>query len=298
MKIELSPNPPAKSILLLAVALLAPGSLIAQTLIPSGTFFDPDFKIRRDGATSGTLTLSVNNTPVSGSDSNGTVSWTHSAGGHAQVRSQIVVVVPLANLDAQLAAFTETVNDSLVFGREITTDAEILGVVDVGPALQDMVNEVAGASVIYSWQSDASVSGLAIAPNQLYQVEFDVTSGGGLPVDLLQSAHFGITTAGVTGASNESAELLNLLDVISFGTNPSTGNFTFTFKSDQSLSSLDFTFDASTVAGVSLLGGTAANQNVLTFSGFQVTAVPEPGSLALTGMCIAMFTLRRKRDRS
>ncbi len=291
MKIELPPSHPKKAIALLAITLLAPGTLGAQTLIDSGSFYDPDFKVRRDGATSGTLTLSVNNTPVEATNSTAVVSWTHSAGGHAQVRTSI----PLANLDAQLAAFTQTVNDSLVFGREITTDAEILGIVNVGPALQGLVNEVAGASVIYNWQSDATVSGLVIVPNQLYQVDFSVTSGGGLPVDVLQSANFGITTAGVTGASNESAALLNLLDIVTVGNSSSTGNFSFTFKSSQSLSALDFTFDASTVAGVSLLGGTAANQNVLTFSGFQVTSIPEPGSLTLAAFAIGMMTLRRKR---
>ncbi|MES2659468.1 MAG: PEP-CTERM sorting domain-containing protein [Verrucomicrobiota bacterium] len=294
MKIEHPPLLTKNTLVLAAIALFAPGTLVAQTIIQSGPFFDPDLKVRRDGATTGTLALSVQNTPVDDSASNGVVTWTHSAGGHAQVR----VAIPLANLDAQLAAFTRTVNDSLVFGREITTDAEILGIVNVGPALQGLVNDVAGASVIYNWQSDASVSGLTIAPNQLYQVDFTVTSGGGLPVDVLQSAKFGITTAGVTGASNESAMLLNLLDVVSIGNDPDTGNFSFTFISSQSLSSLDFRFDTSTVAGVSLLGGTDANQNVLTFSGFQVNAVPEPGSLALAGVCIGMITLRRKRNNS
>ncbi|MEO5914964.1 MAG: PEP-CTERM sorting domain-containing protein [Luteolibacter sp.] len=296
MKIEHPHRQFKKTLILFALTVLIPGTMVAQTLIDSGTFYDPEFKVRQEGATSGTLTLSVDNTLVNDSQSNGTVTWNHTAGGHAQVRSQIVVVVPLANLDAQLAAFTQTVNDSLIFGREITTDAEILGVVNVGPALQGLVNQVAGASVIYNWQSEASVSGLAIAPNQLYQVDFTVTSGNGLPVNLLQSATFGITTAGVTGASNESASLLNLLDVVTLGNNSSTGNFSFTFKSSQSLSALDFTFDASTVAGVSLLGGTAANQNVLTFSGFQVNAIPEPSSLALSGICIGLITLRRKRN--
>jgi hypothetical protein len=284
-----------KNTLILATATLLAASAEAQNVIPAGTLFDPEFKVRQQGADSGTLNLTVDNTPVNETQANATVTWNHSAGGHAQVRADIEVVVPLAHLDAQLAAFTQTVNDSLVFGREITTDVEILGAVSVGPTLQGLVNQVAGASVIYNWESDASVSGLAIAPNQLYQVDFTVTSGSGLPVNLLQSANFGITTAGVTGASNESATLLNLLNVVSIGNNSDTGNFSFIFKSNQALSSLDFKFDASTVTGVSLLGGTAPNQNVLTFSGFQVNAVPEPGSLGLAGVCIGMIALRRKR---
>lgn len=285
-----------KTCLLFFLAVVTPTTAIAQTLIDTGLFFDPDFSVRRYGATSGVLSLSVNNSPANGSASGANHSWTHSAGGHAQVRTQLTVIVPLANLDAQLAAYTRTSGDSLIFGREITTDAQLLGVVDVGPTLDNMVNQVAGASVVYNWQSSSTVSGLAIVPDQLYQVDFSVTSGSGLPVDVLQSASFGITTAGISGASDESAAQLNLLDIISTGNDPSTGDFSFIFKSNQNRSSLDFSFAASTGVGVSLLGGTAANQNVLTFSGFQVTAVPEPGSLTLCGLFVGLITLRRKRN--
>lgn len=290
-----------KPLILLAIAALAPTLLPAQTIVDSGLFFDPNTRLRRDGATSGVLAVSVTNDPVTSTASSGDVSWNHSVGGFVQARSELLGLPPLtpvlANLDVQLAAFSQTINDTLVFGREFTSDAEILGIVDAGPALQGLVNQVAGASVIYNWQSDATVTGLAIVPDQLYQVNFTVSSGGGLPVDLLQSAGFGITTAGVTGASNESAGLLNLLDILAVGDDPSTGNFSFVFKSNQNLSSLDFTFNASTVAGVNLFGGTAQNQNVLTFSGFQVTTVPEPSSLMLSGLFIGIITLRRKRNR-
>lgn len=279
-----------------ALAIILSGTALAQTLIDSNSFFDPDFKVRRYGATSGGLALTVNNTSTSTPMASGNQNWNHSAGGHAQVRSQIVIGIPLANLDAQLAAYTQTTGNSLVFGREITTDVELLGVVNAGPALQGLVNQVAGVGVLYNWQSTNTVSGLAIVPDQLYQVDFSVTSGAGLPVDVLDSATFGITTAGISGASNESATLLNLLDIISVGNNSSTGDFSFVFKSNQNLSELDFSFAASTGIDVSLLGGTANNQNVLTFSGFQVTAVPEPGSLALCGLFAGIITLRRRRN--
>lgn len=285
-----------KTSLLLTLAVLSPVTAIAQTIIDSPSFYDPDFKVRKAGASSGILSLSVDNTPVSGSNSSGNQSWTHSAGGHAQVRSQIVIGIPLANLDAQLAAYTQTIGNSLVFGREITTDVELLGIVNAGPVLAGLVNDVAGASVIYNWDSTATVSGLAIVPDQLYRVDFTVTSGSGLPVDVLDSATFGITTAGITGASNESTTQLNLLGILPIGDDSSIGNYSFVFQSDQNRSALDFNFAASTGVGVDLLGGTASNQNVLTFSGFQVTAIPEPGSLALCGVFAGFITLRRRRN--
>ena len=263
--------------------------------IDTSSFFEPDFMVRRYGTTNIPLALTVNNNSVDGTASNGNVTWTHAAGGHAQVHTQIEVIVPLANLDVQLAAYTRTINDSLVFGREITTEVEILGAVDVGPTLQSMVNQVAGASVLYSWESNVQVAGLAIVPDQLYQVDFDVTSGSGLPVNLLNDASFGITTAGISGASNESVETLNLLNLITLGAETSTGHFSFQFKSNQNLSALDFNFMASTGVGVSLLGGTAANQNVLTFSGFQVTQVPEPRIAAMLGFIASLSLLRRTR---
>ncbi|MES2438271.1 MAG: hypothetical protein V4584_04370 [Verrucomicrobiota bacterium] len=279
--------------LLATLILLTPATLIAQTIIDSDSFFDPDFKIRRNGETSGLLSITVTNAPVSAPGTSGNMSWNHSAGGHAQVRTSILGV---ANLDAQLAAYTSTAGNSLVFGREITTQADFLfGAVDVSSNLAGLTNQVAGASVLYDWNSTATVSGLAIVPDQLYRVDFTVTSGAGLPVNLLDSATFGITTAGITGASNESATLLNLLGVLSIGSNSSTGDYSFIFKSDQNRSALSFNFAADTGVGVSLLGGTANNQNVLTFSGFSVTPIPEPGSVALCGVFLGMFTFRRRR---
>lgn len=286
-----------KTTLLLTLATMATLPLGAQTVIDPDSFFDPDANIRRNGATSGLLNITVTNAPVSGAASSGNNSWNHSAGGHAQVRTTLELIVPLANLDAQLAAYTRISNNSLIFGREITTEAEILGVVDVGPTLQGMVNQVAGASVLYSWESSSTISGLAIAPNQLYRVDFNVTSGAGLPVDLLDSASFGITSPDIVGANNnDSATQLNLLDIVTIGGASDSGDVSFYFTSSQARSSLDFNFATTTGVGVNLLGGTAANQNVLTFSGFQVTAVPEPGSLALCGAFVTMLACRRRRQ--
>ncbi len=284
------------TLLLITLPLLAPTSLYGQIIQESDLFYEPNFKVRREGATSGLLNLSVDDTLINDSGSSGNQSWAHSSGGYAQVRSQIVMDVPLANLGAQLAAYTATIGDSLVFGREITTDFVLLeGEANVGPALEELVNQVAGASVLYHWESTATRTGLAIVPDQLYQVNLTITSGAGLPVNLLDYATFGITTAGISGASDESSQLLDLLSVVTIGNSSSTGEFSFVFQSDQNLSALDFQFAASTGVEVSLLGGTANNQNVLTFSGLEVIAIPEPGTLTLVGVFVACSTLRRRR---
>jgi len=288
----------AKPLLFPALALLSTASAFAaQTIVTPTSFFDPDFKVRRNGASSGILSLTVNNTLVSQTGSAGNISWEHSAGGHAQVRTQLSALgIPVANLNVQLAATTQTTGDSLVFGREITTTAQLLGdLVDVSSALQGLTNQVAGASVLYNWNSKATVANLAIHQDQLYRVNFTVTSGAGLPLNLLSAATFGITTTGITGGANQSAQLLNLLGLVSIGSNSSTGNFSFDFKSDRELSALNFNFAAATGVGVSLLGGTANNQNVLTFSGLNVTAIPEPSSLVMGGTALGLLALRRRR---
>lgn len=268
-----------KTITTISMATLLPSILAAQDIIGSQDFFDPDFRARRAGA-SGIINLVVNNNLVeAGPQTAGDSTWTHRAGGFAQAG---VILVG----DVELAAYTETTGDSLVFGREITAN----GVIGL---LESALNEVTGASVLYSWESDASISGLTIAPDQLYRVDFTVSSGAGLPVDLLTAATFGITTDGITGAANQSSELLDLLEVVSIGSDASTGDFSFLFKSSQALDTLDFNFAATTGVGVSLLGGTDANQNVLTYSGFSVTQIPEPGSALLLGVFACCLAFRR-----
>lgn len=280
------------------IAVFLPVCISAQEIINSSAFYEPDFKVRRFGATSGLLNLSVTNVPVSDTMVAPGISWTHAAGGHAQVRTNItapIIGTVLANLDAQLAAYTQTTGDSLVFGREITTDVQLRGVVDPSLALQGLVNDLAGASVIYDWQAQASVTGLAIAPDQLYEASFSVTSGAGLPVGLLESSSFGITTANVTGALGENLQVLDLLSLLSIGSGSSTGEYSFLFKSDQALNQLDFDFSATTGVGVTALGGTNGNQNVLTFSGFSVSPVPEPSIFGFAGLLVIVGGLIRRR---
>ncbi len=274
---------------------LVPASLCAQTIIGSSAFFDPDFKVRRngDGGTVGSvLAAVVTNSPVSGTGSTATNFWDNSAGGFAQTR---VTVPGVVAADVQLAAYTQLTGDSLVFGREFTSTATALGVVPIGNTVQGIVNNVVGASVIYNWGATAEIGGLTIVPDQLYQVNFRVDSGAGLPVDVLDSSTFSITTPGVTGASNESTQLIDLLGLLSIGSGSSTGDFAVTFKSSAATDKLNFAFAASTDVGVSALGGTAGNQNVLTFSGFSVNQIPEPSSSLLCGLAGFVLLGRRRR---
>jgi len=269
-------------------------------IIQSSTFFEPDFRARRPGATTGLLTVAPNLTPYTVNNSSGNTAWSHTATGFVQTRANItdpLFGTVLANADVQLAAYTETTGDSLVFGREITTSATLAGIPvgGQGDALNTLVGGLAGASVLYSWSADATVSGLAIVPDQLYQVSFNVSSSSGLPVNLLSSATFGISTVGVTGDFVNNAQLLNLLNIVSVGNSADSDVYTLTFQSSQALSELEFNFAATSGVGVSALGGTAANQNVLTFSGFEVVAVPEPSTTGLVMLCGVVGLMRRRR---
>lgn len=283
-------------IALSAIATLATGQIMAQTIIDSDSFFDPEFRIHRNGLENGFFNLSVTNVLESGSSTNATTHWVHSAGGHAQVRSDVPEDNPAVEVDIELAAYTETINGSLVFGRSFSTDVVYdAGFVDVSSEIDDLTDQVLGASIVYNWTATSNVWGLNLAPEQIYLVTFDVTSGAGLPADFLSSATFGITTDGVTGGNNESALSLDLLNLLSPGTNSSTGQFGFYFYSEDPLTALDFSFAASSGLGVSGLGGTAPDQNVLTFSGFQVVAVPEPSGISLCGLFLGMVAFRRTR---
>lgn len=271
-----------------------PISVYGQSFPTNSDFYAPDFRVRRAGADSGLFSAQVTTGLETGNGTSGAVSWNLGAGGFVQARASI----PLAlTVDAQLASFAEITGDSLVFGREITTDAQVLGILDAGSLLQNTLNQVLGASVIYDWQAQASVTGLTIAPDQLYRVGFSVTPGAGLPVGLLENATFGITTAGIEGSSGESALTLDVLELLALESGRSTGDFSFLFRSTEAvdINQLDFTFNAGSTVGVNALGGTAGNQNFLTYSGFNVTQVPELSSGALAGFGLSILLMRRKR---
>ena len=71
----------------------------------------------------------------------------------------------------------------LTFGRELT--AEVLG---LGGTLTPALNDVAGVSLVQSWSSTGTV-GATIVSGNTYQVTIDVTTGLGIPVDLLTADH-------------------------------------------------------------------------------------------------------------
>ncbi len=278
---------------------LVPGAVFSQ-LIDSASFFHPDpMTVRRPGATSGIITAAVNNTLYTDGQSSGNVSWTYGAAGLIQTRATVTVIVPIADLDVQLAALVRNEGDALVFGREITASATLAGipVTGQGDNLNNLISNLVSASVLYGWSADASISGLDIQAGHVYQVSFDVTAAAGLPAGVLSAANFGITTAGVTDTSNQSVEVLNVLDLITIGGGESTGRFTLEFQSDQNLDELNFRFAAASTVGANLLGG-SAGQDYLTFSNFEVSPIPEPSTVALSGVLAGMLMLRRRRHES
>lgn len=273
-----------------ALGLALAGTGFSASIIDSAAFFDPDFRARRPGATSGLLSLAVNNTPYSVTNPPpGDTIWNHTASGLIQSRTN---VLGLIGLDVQVAGYTETTGNSLVFGREITAEASAVG---AEANLSALVNSVAGATgVQYNWESTVTAT-LPIDAGQRYQVSFEVTTGDGLTLGLLDSASFGISTPGITGTSAQgNAQLLNLLDILVLG-GDRTGEFTFDFTSAQELDSLEFFFKATDLAGVRLLGGTEGNENVLTFSNFEINAIPEPSSLVISALGVGLLLFRRRR---
>jgi hypothetical protein len=192
---------------------------------------------------------------------------------------------------AHLRSYTETTGDRLVFGR--TLNAQILGLGDEDD-LADVLDTVLGASLVANWSSQAVVSNLDIDANQLYRVTFNVNAEGGLPVGLLQNSSFGIQ--GVTGEFNQSATLLNVLNLVQVGAeDPSTGQFSFVFKSATDRNNLTFNFAANSLLNLSALGGATGNQEVLSFSNFEVIAVPEPSACLLAVASTGILLIRRRR---
>jgi hypothetical protein len=265
-------------------ALLAlPSLALSQTIINSTEFFNPAFKARRS-VNAGFIALnidpalySVTSTPSTGEN----VAWSHGAGGLAEIGLTTVGNV-------QLAAFTETTGNSLVFGRELTTNL-LLG--DLDP----LISSVVQANVLSTWSSQATVTGLNILQGQVYEARFNLSSGAGLPLDFLETICFGITNEGISGVSQSSAVLVDILGLVTIGDSPDSGSYAFQFTSNVNRDSLSFSFDAESKASLGLLGDTEGNMNVLTFSGFEVVAVPEPNSFALASLTGTALLLRRKR---
>jgi hypothetical protein len=251
-----------------------------QAIIDSTDFFDPDFRAERPGSAPGLFSLTVDTTLYNpGSQSDGNVSWTHQAGG-------LVELDLIAVGGVNLAAYTQTSGNTLVFGRELTTTGTV-GL--LGPTIASVV----GASAINSWDSEAVVTGLSLGSGSAYTVSFTVTSGAGLNLSALSSANFNLSSGGTPIQDINTNQTLDVLSLLQLG--GGLTNIEFTFIAPSNLSQLEFGFDAATIADVNLLGGISGNQNVMTFSNFAVTPVPEPGSLTLLGLGIYFLVRRRNR---
>lgn len=280
---------PTMNQLLFALFMSMIGVTHAQTLLSSNEFFNPDFEARRPGSGTLLLTLDINTTLYSpGSSSQGDMTWNHRAGGLVQIGAD---VLGLATADVQLAAYTRTQNDTLVFGRElVTTTGGLLGV--LGSTVTDLTDQVVGASAINSWSSTAIASNQNLTEGILYSASFTVQAGSGIDVDALSYANFTLLNGAVPVQSTGAEETLDLLSLLQLGSDPVSINFEFIAPAG--FNELTFQFDAATIADVNLLGSISGNQTVLEFSNFSLAPVPEPGSLVLfsTGM---LLILRRRR---
>ena len=246
----------------------------------SSTFFDPELRVQHSQIVLGAL---VDYGLVTGSTAPGAVTWTNGAGGYSGVALS-------ALLGVHLHAYTETTGTSLVFGRDLDVNGLLAG-------LEDELETVVDANVLSSWSATANVTGLNIMAGQLYEVTFDISSGPNLEANLISSGSFDVTSAGVTSFGEGSAGLLNLLNVVTIGTDPDTGVGRLQFVSSTNRSDLQFQFLASSAVSLGLLGDIPGNQNVLTFSNVQVQAIPEPSALALSALAAGGVILRRRRGK-
>jgi hypothetical protein len=258
---------------LVSLAVGVPGLAFGQNLINTTAFYNPDFSYRHTKTTG--ISLLVDNSLQDGqSATEGNVTWRHRTGGYAGVQATEL-------LGAHLSAVAQTSGNSLSFGRAVELQGAAI-------LISGLVSEIVSANVLSTWQSTADVGGLAIAPDQLYRVSFNVATAPGLPVGILSNVNFSITSPTVTLASGAAATLLSL------GT--SNGVVTYDFKSSQALSALTFQFGAQSTASLGLLGGTEGNETFVTFSGMQVTAIPEPSALAISSVALGALALRRRRS--
>lgn len=267
------------------------GTVQSQTLITGSDFFDPDFRARRPGSESLLLSLAVDTTLYTpSSQSAGNVSWTHSAGGLVQIGVDAGL---LGTADVQLAAYTETIGDALVFGRELdVTTTGTLGI--LSPTVQALVDEVVEASAVNSWEAAAAATSLNVVQGQLYSVQFDVQTGAGINLNALSYANFRLLTGGDAINDTNTSEFANLLDLLQLGGGLAAVQFDFVAPDD--ITELEFQFEAATIADVSLLGAIGDNQTVLQFSNFSLTLVPEPaGPVLLVVAWIGFAGILRRR---
>ncbi len=262
--------------------------LQAQSLITDAAFFNPDFEARRPGSSS-LLSLTVDTTLFTpASQSQGNISWTHSAGGLVQVGASVALV---GTVDVQLAAYTRTFADSLIFGRELeVTTTGLLG--GLGATVTSLTQQAVGASAINSWESSATATGLSLSQGQAYRVSFDVQAGAGIHLNALSEADFSLFSGALPIQNIASQQTLDVLGLLQLG--GGLASIEFDFVASASWSELTFAFDAATIADVNLLGSISGNQTVLEFSNFSLAPVPEPSALVLVLAGVAVGFRRRR----
>lgn len=275
------------SMTLLVAAFHAATPVQAQSLVTDSAFFDPDFEARRPG-TGLVLSIQVDTTFYTPSpESSGNTTWEHSAAGLVQLGADVFLV---GTVDVQLAAYTRTTGNTLVFGRELeTTTTGIVG--SLGPTITSVTDQVLGTSALNAWASTADVTGLSLTQGQNYLVSFDVASGAGIDLNALSAANFTLLNGGNPIQDINTNLTANILSVLQLG--GGLGTIEFEFQAANAFTDLTFQFDANTVADANLLGTISGNQTVLEFSNFSLTPVPEPGSLFLAS--VGMFILLRRR---
>ena len=282
----------------LSLSALAAHSVDGATLMTESVF-DSIGTVRKPGSTDAIVAAVADQTPYNGTTS-GAVSWSHSVSGFTQSRvgipaitigtGLVAVTTPAKTLaDAQLASYVAMDGTSLTFGREITTE-----VFEKGDHLEEALNAIAGVSPLQSWSSTATVAANML-PGSVYELSVDISTGSGLPVDLLESTQIGVLGMGIMDANNTAFTKINLLDLVTLGDQHEC-TATFLFQTTQELSSLGFEFTASAVADVSALGGTAGNQNLISFSNLTVSPVPEPSTSLFGLSAVGMLMGSRRRS--
>ena len=264
-------------------AILVAISQTSHATVTSSEFFSPELLVKPViGSGSGQSEEDSTGTTADGSVR--PVDWSHTASGQTWANVGLLGE-PVA--EVQLAAFAETRGDALVFGREQTVN--LLGI-----PLGNPVSSLVTTGLTNSWQSTATVN-LSLVANETYLLELLVTSPSFVSADLLSTATVGISGGPFTnpdGLALESVDVLSLanIDVIS---QPASLSLLFTPTSDTDSFSVDFA--AASKIGLDVLGGNGdGTQDVLTFSGFAVTPVPEPSAIGLLGLG-GVFLLKRRR---
>jgi hypothetical protein len=198
----------------------------------------------------------------------------------------------IGTVDVQLAAYTRTFADSLIFGRELeVTTTGILG--GLGATITSLTNQAVGASAINSWGASSTASNLSLSQGQLYRVSFDVNAGAGINLNALSEANFSLFSGLVPIQDIYTNQVLDLLGLLQLGSGLAT--IEFDFVAPTPLETLTFEFEAATVADVNLLGTITGNQTVLEFSNFSLAPVPEPSAILLLSAAL-VWQLRRRRS--